>query len=189
MLTGPNTLQEHNKPLCHCVAMDAGGTALFGSGCAEVHVSARGGVSIGVEGPFQQVQCSVDMPAGVHRISNQLEGEVGEVVEVEAGGALCTFTNPRAIGDGMWFGEVLLLLSFRQLGEFHKAAYVSYFELLGDGDNPQQQHLPFACFRRATTQDGGACGVVLIDSLLWMAPMVPDLRVDGLWRLNNDAWL
>ena len=31
--------------------------------------------------------------------------------------------------------------------------------------------------------------VVLADSILWMAPIVPDLRAEGLWRLNNDAWL
>jgi hypothetical protein len=135
------------------------------------------------------VQLAANIGEGVYNITNQLGGEVGEAVEMDVGGRHATFHNPSDAGSGVWFGEVLLLFSFTHLGQLQQAAYVSYFQLLPPEENQHEQHLPFACFRGATSQDGGAYGVVLVDSLLWMAPIVPDLRHDGLWRMNNDAWL
>ena len=52
---------------------------------------------------------------------------------------------------------------------------------------PHQLSLLPAC--RATDTDGGGYGVVLVGHLLWMAPMVPDVKGRAWFRLNVDAWL
>ena len=188
--TDESTCTPHPKPLCHCVAMESGGTALFDNESVEVHVNARGEVANNAEGPFFKVSVAPVLPEGTHDITAGATGVIGELVQVDAAGRQVEFKNPNDRGDSLCFGEVLLLFHFSHLGEKQVAAYVHYFQLLPPEENRQVQQLPFTCFRRATDADGGAYGVVPIDCMLWMAPIVPEVDpASKVWRLNNDAWL
>jgi hypothetical protein len=186
---------EHTRALCHFVAMDSGGEAVFPAESTTVHVDAHGMVAVSSQEPhFQVVVLGGDgpLPEGLHHIVNALVGEKGETVQLQISEAeVVEFKNPNNSGGGVWFGEVLLLFHFKHLGEDHACAYVQYLQLVEPGTNGlPEQHLPFSCFRLATEADGGAYGVVGVSSIMWLAPIVPDLvRQDSLWRLNTDAWM
>ena len=92
-------------------------------------------------------------------------------------------------GGGLWFAEVLLLFRcFLDGPEPSSMAYVQYYQQAPWERLPNNQ-LPFPRFKAAMEADGGAYGVLDINDLLWLAPLVPDLRDAELLRLNMDAWM
>jgi hypothetical protein len=172
---------------------------VFNQNTLEVHVNVRGEVACSEDGPYHSVQSASaeQLPQGTHNIANldQLHGEIGEQVAItfasgpSDGPTSAEFSNPNDRGDSLWFGTVLLFFKMTHLGEQHSCAYIHYFQHVEPDNLPFTPHTNFPCFRRATDADGGGYGVVLVEHLLWMAPMVPDIRDPAWFRLNVDAWL
>jgi hypothetical protein len=76
---------------------------------------------------------------------------------------------------------------------WHEACYLRYFDVVEDAEQARQ-FFPFQYFCYAKRHNNRPfCGVVDIDSILHLAPIVPDLNLDGtrggLFKMNEDAWV
>ena len=93
----------------------------------------------------------------------------------------------------VWMAEALALFKYKYLGEWGSACFVRYFNTVGE-DEQGRQFLPVQYYRFARRRNNRPfCGVVDVESIIYVAPLVPDLDLGGgkagLFKMNEDAWL